>query len=230
MTDAARLRARPDLWTGGAPPPGRGLHPLGLGGPEARGRDGWLYVPTTHPLPGPRPLIVACHGAGSDASHSIAPLRAAAEEYGLLLLAPDSRGSTWDVIQGGYGPDVAFIDRALAAVFARYAVDPACIVLDGFSDGASYALSLGMNNGDLFTHLMAFSPGFIAPAGQVGRPRVFVSHGTADRVLPVDRCSRVLVPRLRQAEYEVEYLEFAGGHTVPAEVQRAALEWLGVGA
>lgn len=222
MPDAARLtaRPRPDVPLTGK----RGLYPLGLG----ERRDGLLYVPTTHPLPGPRPLIVACHGAGSGASHSIAPFTAAAEEYGLLLLAPDSRGGTWDVIRGGFGPDVRFIDRALEHVFARFPVDPSRVVLDGFSDGASYALSLGLDNGDLFTHLMAFSPGFVAPAGPVGTPRIFVSHGTQDRVLPIERCSRVLVPRLRRAGYEVDYLEFEGGHTVPERVQRKALGWLGI--
>src|SRR3712207_7974813 len=51
----------------------------------------------------------------------------------------------------------------------------------GFSDGASYALSLGIPNGDLFTHLVAFSPGFAAPDGQRGHPRVFVGHGVDDR-------------------------------------------------
>ena len=59
------------------------------------------------------------------------------------------------------------------------------------------ALSLGMGNGDLVSHVAAFSPGFAAPDAQVGRPGVFITHGVDDRVLPIDRCSRRLVPRLR---------------------------------
>ncbi|SEJ81336.1 phospholipase/carboxylesterase [Deinococcus reticulitermitis] len=219
----ARLRARPDPSAACPPPEVRGLIPLNLGG----ARDGLLYVPQRHPLEGPRPLIVACHGAGSEASHSVRPFVNAAEERGLLLLACDSRAGTWDMIRGGYGPDVAFIDRALSLVFSHYAVDPARLVLDGFSDGASYALSLGLGNGDLFSHLMAFSPGFLAPAAQLGRPRVFVSHGTADRVLPIERCGRVVARELRAAGYDLHYTEFEGGHTVPPGVQREALEWLG---
>jgi phospholipase/carboxylesterase len=35
------------------------------------------------------------------------------------------------------------------------------VALGGFSDGASYALSLDLTNGDLFASLIAFSPGFI---------------------------------------------------------------------
>lgn len=60
-----------------------------------------------------------------------------------ILLAPDSRGRTWDFILGDYGPDVRFIDRALDHVFKRYNVHPGHIGIAGFSDGASYALSLG---------------------------------------------------------------------------------------
>jgi phospholipase/carboxylesterase len=89
------------------------------------------------------------------------------------------------------------------------------VALGGFSDGASYALSLGLTNGDLFTHLIAFSPGFMAPGGEVGRPRCYVAHGTRDAVLPIDRCSRRLVPVLERAGYAVRYHEFDGPHTVP---------------
>jgi phospholipase/carboxylesterase len=131
-------------------------------------------------------------------------------------LLPESRGPTWDVIMGAYGPDVAFLDAALEQVFRQHRVDPRRVALAGFSDGASYALSLAIGNGDLFTHALAFSPGFAAPPDPVGRPVIFVSHGTEDDVLPVDRCSHRLVPRLQRAGYEVRYHEFAGGHYVPA--------------
>jgi phospholipase/carboxylesterase len=131
---------------------------------------------------------------------------------------------TWDVIRGGYGPDVRFIDQALAAVFARFAVGS--VAVSGFSDGASYALSIGLANGDLFGHVLAWSPGFMAPAEAVGRPRVFVSHGTDDRVLSIDRCSRRLVPVLRAEGYDVRYDEFAGGHMVPPGILAASLDWL----
>ncbi|HYG79829.1 MAG TPA: alpha/beta hydrolase-fold protein [Pyrinomonadaceae bacterium] len=143
----------------------------------------------------------------------------------MLLLAPDSRRQTWDVIEGVYGPDVAYIDRALEQTFGLYTVDPARVAVGGFSDGASYALSLGLTNGDLFTHVIAFSPGFMAPAGQQGAPRLFVSHGARDRVLPVDACSRRIVPRLKRAGYDVLYREFDGPHTVPHEVAREAAAW-----
>jgi predicted esterase len=147
-----------------------------------------------------------------------------AERHGVLLLAPTSEGGSWDVIRGGYGPDVEHLDRALASVFSAFDVDPKCIAVGGFSDGASYALSLGIINGALFSDVLAFSPGFAAPTQAEDSPRVFMSHGTEDTVLPIERCSRRLAPRLRQAGFDVDYREFLGGHVVPEAIVEAAFE------
>jgi phospholipase/carboxylesterase len=200
---------------------GAGLHRLGLGGE----RDGLVYVPAGYEPARPAPLALMLHGAGGDAGQGISLLKDFADASGLILLAPDARRATWDVINGGYGPDVSFIDEALEQTFSRYSVDASRVAVGGFSDGASYALSLGVANGDLFTHILAFSPGFMAPPRLVGRPRVFVSHGTRDRVLPVDRCGRRVVAQAKEAGYEVEYVEFEGPHTVPHEAARAGVEW-----
>lgn len=218
--DPGRLRARPQQPDLAALP--AGLHPLGL----AAGRDGLTYVPAGYRPDRAAPLVVSLHGAGGDARGGIDPLRALADQAGLLLVAPDSRAATWDVIAGGYGPDVAFIDRALEQTFRRYAVDPGRVAVAGFSDGASYGLSLGLTNGDLFRHVVAFSPGFAAPATRRGAPRLFVSHGIHDTVLPIGSTSRRIVPRMRRDNLEVDYREFDGGHTVPPEIAREAVSWL----
>jgi phospholipase/carboxylesterase len=194
---------------------------LGLDG----GRDGVLYVPRGYRVDRPAPLALMLHGAGGNAQQGVSLLQRFADEHGMLLLAPDSRRQTWDVIFDRYGPDVSYIDRALAQTFSRYAVDSKRIAVGGFSDGASYALSLGVTNGDLFTHVIAFSPGFMAPTRQQGSPRVYISHGTRDQVLPIQRCSRRIVPQLKGAGYDVLYREFDGGHTIPTEIAREAHEW-----
>ena len=82
------------------------------------------------------------------------------------------------------------------------------------------------DSGDLFTHVLAFSPGFMAPTATRDSPRFFVSHGTDDPVLPIDRTSRRLVPMLEAAGYTVDYREFEGGHTVPPEMVAAAVALL----
>jgi|SRR5579884_28528 len=213
-----RLLARAAPVVGSAP---RGLQRLGL---DTR-RDGLLYVPVDYEPSRPAPLVLMLHGAGGSAQHGLHPFQGLANRYGLILLAPDSRDSTWDVILGEYGPDVRFIERALTQTLGRYAVDPERIAVGGFSDGASYALSLGLINGDLFGFITAFSPGFMAPTRRQGLPRVYISHGTQDEVLPIDHCSRRIVPPLKRAGYDVRYHEFDGPHTVPAEIAREAADW-----
>ena len=197
------------------------MRPLGLD----PARDAYLHVPAGLRPERSAPLVVAFHGAGGEGRQMLDILTGLAEAKGFLLLAPDSRGATWDIILDEYGPDVAFVDQAMERVFTEHAVDPARLAAAGFSDGASYALSLGLTNGGLFTHVLAFSPGFAAPAEQHGTPRVFVSHGVGDAVLPVDRCSRRIVPRLQRAGYDIRYHEFDGPHTVPPEIVREALMW-----
>jgi predicted esterase len=169
-------------------------------------------------------LVVVLHGAGGDAFRALELWRPEAEEHGLLLLAPTSAAATWDVITGGYGPDVRRLDRLLVELAGTYPLGG--LSISGFSDGASYALSLALANGNVFDSCVAFSPGFTAALEHVGRPRFFISHGTGDRVLPIDRCSRRIVPRLKEAGYDVEYQEFPGGHEVPRELRSRAAAWV----
>jgi predicted esterase len=215
-----RLHARPGAVKGEAGP--RGLRPLGLGGK----RDGFLYVPEKYRPEEPARLVVALHGAGGNGRQGLSWLQDLADAEGFLLLLPESRGPSWDLIMGDYGQDVAFLDQVLEHVFERYAVDPERVVLSGFSDGASYALSLGIINGDLFRHIIAFSPGFAAPRDHKGTPRIFITHGDKDTVLPIARCSRRLVPALEASGFDVRYVEFKGGHVVPPELVRESIDWL----
>lgn len=206
-----------------APP---GLHEIGLPGTK----PALLYVPRGYSREKPMPLVVMLHGAGGAARHSVDLVRRHADRLGFIVLAPASRGSSWDIIaERGYGPDVERIDQALKHVFARYSVDRKRLGIAGFSDGASYALSLGLTNGQLFSDVIAFSPGFMAPSRQEGRPNIFVSHGVQDQVLPIDRCSRRIVPQLKAAGYAVDYREFPGGHTVPEDLSTRAFNALASG-
>ena len=221
MANRGRLRARPPTSSPSDTKNRAGLRPLGLGSK----RDGLLYVPAGYGELEKPPLALTLHGAGGNARSGISHFLDLADEAGVVLLAPESRGRTWDVLVGGYGPDVEFIDRALERVFDRLALDTQKLAITGFSDGASYALSLGLTDGDLFTRVIAFSPGFMAPAQRRGKPPIFVSHGVSDRVLPIERCSRRIVPQLNREGYEVRYREFDGPHTVPYSVAREALDW-----
>ena len=194
-----------------------GLHRLGL----SSARDTVLYVPKK--LRQPAPLVVLLHGAGGTADNILPLLAGPAETHGFLVLVPQSRGRTWDLLLEGFGADARAVDAALAEVFRREDVDAGKVAISGFSDGASYALSLGLPNGDLFGDILAFSPGFTGARSGPGRPSIFISHGRDDAVLPIEPCSRRIVRTLRAAGYGLDYREFEGGHVVPPEMVEAAL-------
>jgi predicted esterase len=198
-----------------------GTHRLDVAGGEA-----WIFAPEA---PGPKPLVVVLHGAGGRAKDMLRVVEPTARERGEVVLAVQSQAPTWDLIHDGYGIDVARIDAALSLVFERYEIDPARIAIAGFSDGASYALSLGLANGELFNHVIAFSPGFMAPGAYQGKPRVFVSHGVHDEVLPIDPCGRTVVAKMKRRGYDVLFREFDGPHTVPQPIVREAAAWLAGG-
>ncbi len=192
------------------------------------GRAGLLYVPSRYDPSHPMPLVLAFHGAGSGADGPVTLLSTYAESDGFLILSVESLGSTWDAIYGPYGSDLATIERLLRYAFDHCAIDPAHLVIEGFSDGASYVLGLGLANGDLFTRIVAFSPGFIPATSSpdAGKPLVFLSHGRQDPVLPIDAASRFIASELRYAGYDVTLVEFDGGHTVPADIVAQAVQWL----
>jgi predicted esterase len=215
--DGGRLSARPQP---GVTTIGDARRALALGS----ARDAILQLPRGAAT-GPLPLLVLLHGAGGSGAGILRRLGSYADDAGIAVLSPDSRGSTWDAVRGGFGADVAFLNRALEAVFGATAVDPARVAVGGFSDGASYAISLGLANGDLFTRVVAFSPGFYVGGAVQGRPRFFIAHGTADEILPIDRCSRVIVPRLKRQGYDVTFREFEGGHDIPPDVAHAGFRW-----
>jgi phospholipase/carboxylesterase len=203
-------------------PTATGAQPLGLDS----GRDGVIYIPPG--LTGPAPLVVLLHGATGTAAGITrrTDAFALADEFKMVILAPDSRDRTWDAIRGHFGPDVAFLDKALAKVFETVPIDRKRVAIGGFSDGASYAISLGLQNGDLFTHVAAFSPGFYVGNQRRGRPIFYISHGKRDEILDFGNTARRIVPELEAATYSVRFKEFDGPHTVPAPIAREAFEWI----
>jgi len=220
---AARITARPARPLADVTP---GWLPLGLAD-SLTGRSGRLYVPKTYSRDRPAPLIVLLHGAGQASRLFENPRVAAwADAIGAVVLAPDSRGPTWDlIVTRSYGVDVAYINEALRWTFARCNVHPDRVAIGGFSDGASIALSYGLANGDFFNAVLAFSPGFLDTRFNRGAPRVFVSHGNSDQILRFEYTSERIVPYLKSRGLTVEFMPFEGGHTIPPDVGAAAFRW-----
>ncbi len=203
-------------------PPGR--HHLGI----AEERDTVLIVPESLPGGGPLALLVMFHGAGGSADKVLPFLIEHAQQRGFLLLLPQSQFPTWDLVIGGHGPDLERLEQALGEVASRFALDPARLGFAGFSDGGSYALSAGVTNGDVASHVMVFSGGFMSVFQQNGTPRIFIAHGLEDEQLPVETSARPHVAKLKAAGYAVSAVEFKGPHHIaPAVVTLAIHFFLG---
>jgi phospholipase/carboxylesterase len=183
----------------------------------------------------PAPVLIALHGAGGQAADVLTAFREAADGNGIVLLIPQSTKGTWDMIedlksrlgvelnvQPRYGKDLKAIDTALADLFTKVAVDPARVGIMGFSDGATYALSVGTANPQLFHRIIAFSPGPAFLGKSAPDQYVFISHGENDKVLPY-AVARGHAGRLRVKKVPVEFEKFAGGHEVPKEIKEKAM-------
>src|SRR5690349_2455780 len=115
--------------------------------------EGWAYVPATAAHERAQ-VVVLLHGAGGTARRMIDRFRRVADAEGVVLVAAKSAGRTWGLIEamaqshghGLYrfvGGDSARVERALAELRRSEGIAPERVVLAGFSDGASFALSLG---------------------------------------------------------------------------------------
>lgn len=200
------------------------------------------YVPASA---GPRPpLLVLLHGAGRRADRMIERLAAEADARGIVLLAPTSIGMTWDTVSRAEEPqspsstlanslarrfssshDADRVEAAIAALAKTVPVDRARTVLAGFSDGATFALAMGMSRNHPFSAVIAWSPGIaietVSPAH--GR-KVFVSHGRQDPVLSFNTDCAEIVPLVQSEGAAVSFLPFKGGHEMPEIAKDAFLD------
>lgn len=183
----------------------------------------------------PVPVLVALRGAVGEPNQVLEVYRDYADRDGFVLVIPVPAKGTWDMIedlksrlgaemnvQPRYGKDLKAIDAALADLFTKVAVDPQRIGIAGFSDGGTYALSVGTNNPELFKTVIAFSPGPAFVGRNVEGQHIFISHGDSDRVLSYAN-SRGNAARLRVRKAQVAFERFDGGHEVPKEIRERAM-------
>jgi phospholipase/carboxylesterase len=169
-------------------------------------------------------FVLVLHGSGGSGRKALGRIQQTVAAENAIALAVKSAGHTWDT---GFADDVPEIERRMQEVFDVYAIDPDRVGVQGFSDGASYTLSLGLANGDLFRHAVASSPGGYAEAPRRGRPEIVITHGTGDPVIPFELSRDETVPKLRRMGYEVTFRPFEGGHGMPNAMVPEMLDWLG---
>jgi phospholipase/carboxylesterase len=168
----------------------------------------------------PPALLLALHGAGSGgAPGGLYAFRGAWTVPGLVIVAPAAAGTAWSLS----ATDVGFVDRVLQRAFARCKIDPRRVAIGGFSSGAGMALWLGLSNGDRFRGVIALSGGGTLPGERIGKPSVFLAHGTLDGIIPIELGGDPVARELRGLGYNVTYRRFRGGHRVRSPIAREAV-------
>jgi phospholipase/carboxylesterase len=143
-----------------------------------------------------------------------------------------------DTLPAGYQPLAAVTDARRAvqslvrSVHERLA--PARLTLAGFSQGAMLALDVALQCEPRVDRVAALSGALLTdslPALRAGcgaRPRLLVTHGRADPVVPFQNAERT-VAILEQHGISVDFRPFDGRHEIP-RVVRSALAALAFGA
>ena len=210
--------------------------------PEGTSRapdEAWLYRPPGLDG-GPRPLLVLFHGAGQSARRMLDAMTPEARRCGCVLLAIKSLGATWDLITAMrqargrdgsarldslFGPDADRVERALAASLAAPIVDRRRVVLVGFSDGASYALSVAIANPQLVRGAVAIAPGFHLEPGTIDpAQRLFIAHSPEDRVLSFANSRDRIAGSLRSAGFHPVFHAYRGGHVADPAVVATGID------
>lgn len=195
-----------------------------------------VFEPATRP---DAPTLLLLHGTGAD-EYDLLPLGRALSP-GAALLSPrgkvDEHGmNRWfrRVREGVFDVEDLIVRTAELADFvkaatAAYDLDPARIVVSGFSNGANTGAGLLLLHPGLVSGGALFAGG--APLqGREPDPvdlagtRVFLGNGVVDPITTVDQ-ARLLAAQLGERGAQVEAREHPGGHQLTQEVLVQARDW-----
>jgi phospholipase/carboxylesterase len=194
---------------------------------SAGSEECFMYVPAGYQASTPVPLVLMFHGEAQSSYQAIQTFQPHADAAGIALLAIDSGGTTWDIFADGvYGPDVEFMNVCLTAVFKVLNVDATRLTVEGFSDGASYALAVGRANGNFFSHVIACSAALAPGVTPVGKPAIFLAHGIQDPTFDIQSTGDAIDAKLVADGYTVDYVRFTGVHEFPDAIVQQAIAWL----
>ena len=192
---------------------------------------GYLLLPDPIEPARAYPLLTVRHGAGRQDELLVRAYRDEPARRDALFFIPRSTRPTRDLIVGQDRPDLDFLEQAYGEIYGRFRIDHGRQALIGYSDGASYALAVGLSNPKMFSAVMGWAAGFVvfdsaAIAPTDPRPRVLLEHGTHDPVFPFEEIAVRNCAILRRLGYEVELRVDQGGIHWPSRTfQGAALDW-----
>ncbi|MBW0144258.1 alpha/beta hydrolase [Sphingomicrobium clamense] len=198
-------------------------------------KDAIGYLPDPDPSGAPAPVMIVLHGRGGNAATALAGVVGEASRRGIALVAPKSRGQTWDALRAFSsqstrspgrlpGGDAKQIANAVEALSAHGAIDRSRIALFGFSDGATMALSLGAARPADYPLVIAFAPGGILRTRGDAEQRFMIAHGTEDAIIPFSHGAGRVCPAVERLGRDVRFLPYGAGHVVDPAALGEALD------
>lgn len=149
-----------------------------------------------------------------------------------IVAAGDGYG--WVDRQAGddsYRAGVAALREFIGRLPEAYPVDPARLVVVGFSQGGAAGLSLAITAPELVAgvvvlagYLPAWARVQITPANVAGRP-VFIGHGTQDTTVPLSKAVEMR-EALEAGGADVSYHEYPTEHKVNRQGLKDLRQWL----
>lgn len=193
------------------------------------------------------PLLILLHGYGSNEQDLFSFAPQLPDEYLIISVrAPYSMqgyGNAWyaidfDADMNKFTDDVQAVQsRNLIATFideviANYPVDENNITLIGFSQGAILSYAVALTYPQKIKRVAALSGYLHTPITEEGaleksdnKPDFFISHGSADQVIPIAWASKA-PEYLKKLGLETEYHEYNAGHGVAPQNFYDLLNWL----
>jgi phospholipase/carboxylesterase len=197
---------------------------------------------------GPFPAILTLHGWGASA-HDLLGLAPVLFDGKAIMLCPQGPvavpfgggqyGYGWFPLRIGQPPDVEAFQSAADALrgfldeaMERYPIDPAKVVVAGFSQGGMMGYDLVLRQPSRFAGLAALSSWFPPPLVELlpklpeheGLP-VLVIHGTRDHRIDIE-LGRQSRESLRPYGVAITYREFDMGHEIRQEALDVFTGWL----
>jgi phospholipase/carboxylesterase len=196
-----------------------------VGGDKTNDRGGYsLYVPETYDPERLRPLVMALHGGYSHGRDFIWMWLREARTRGFILLSPTSVDRTWSLMN--IERDADPLMEHLKGVQSRYNIDTSRILVTGMSDGATFALGLGLQESSPFSAIVPVSGVLAAKDLSYARGRrIYWVHGALDWMFPVNRAVHACrMLKDAGAEVELKVIEDLS-HTYPREENNSILNW-----
>lgn len=199
---------------------------------NSSGRSGSYFFPDSYDI-GYRPILVAFHGTGGSGEDMINSFKDMAQEYGFMIVAPDSRkapgGSyTWEVgtSPGEITEDLTHalncVNEALSLSGMKY--DSNHVLCVGFSGGASSAPYLATND-TMFTHFAVLHGGvFVTGLGE-NVVSGWLSTGDDDLVRTPSHVQSYISQLNSSGFDDITFQSFAGGHTIISEEKESLMQW-----